>query len=193
MPPQAAIKWRRQAPTSPAAAILHNYPGRSPQPVREAQPVPDRTLAAQGRQARWLPQPSRPYGRVNLREYSLAPYWCREAGRFRGQFHFPPLTDTKCYCILLTYRGPKGQNYIFLTKMSDSEWFTSGFFFWTRGPGTFPGPLAFSREALIKSLSDFILGFLSNARNKSTRIASYLRRLMTQHWIKIHMKFDSAN
>gem|GEM_PF-6652551 len=25
------------------------------------------------------------------------------------------------------------------------------------------------------------------------RIASYLRRLMTQHWIKIHMKFDSAN
>ena len=49
------------------------------------------------------------------------------------------------------------------------------------------------REALIKSLSDFILGFLSNARNKSTRIASYLRRLMTQHWIKVHMKFDSAN
>ena len=27
----------------------------------------------------------------------------------------------------------------------------------------------------------------------STRIASYLRRLMTKHWIKIHMKFDSAN
>ena len=74
MPPQAAIKWRRQAPTSPAAAILHNYPGRSPQPVREAQPVPDRTLAAQGRQARWLPQPSRPKGRVNLREYSLVSY-----------------------------------------------------------------------------------------------------------------------
>ena len=50
-----------------------------------------------------------------------------------------------------------------------------------------------TREALIKSLSDFILAFLFNARNKSTRIASYLRRLMTQHWIKIHMKFDSAN
>ena len=49
------------------------------------------------------------------------------------------------------------------------------------------------REALIKSLSDFILAFLFNARNKSTRIASYLRRLMTQHWTKIHMKFDSAN
>ena len=50
-----------------------------------------------------------------------------------------------------------------------------------------------SREALIKSLSDFILVFLFNARNQSTRIASYLRRLMTPHWIKIHMKFDSAN
>ena len=32
------------------------------------------------------------------------------------------------------------------------------------------------REALIKSLSDFILGFLCNARNSSTRIASYLRQ-----------------
>ena len=53
------------------------------------------------------------------------------------------------------------------------------------------GPCA--REALIKSLSNFILAFLFNARNKSTRIASYLRRLMTRHWIKIHMKFDSAN
>ena len=36
-----------------------------------------------------------------------------------------------------------------------------------------------AREALIKSLSNFILIFLFNARNQSTRIASYLRRLMT--------------
>ena len=50
-----------------------------------------------------------------------------------------------------------------------------------------------SKEALIKSLSDFILVFLFNARNQSTRIASYLRRLMTQYWIKIHMKCDSTN
>ncbi len=49
------------------------------------------------------------------------------------------------------------------------------------------------REALIKSLLDFILVFLFNARNRLTRIASYLRRLMTQHWIKILMKSDSAN
>ncbi len=49
------------------------------------------------------------------------------------------------------------------------------------------------REALIKSLLDFILVFLFNARNQLTRIASCLRRLMTQYWIKIHMKSDSAN
>ena len=50
-----------------------------------------------------------------------------------------------------------------------------------------------TREALIKSLSDFILGFLCNARNNSTRIASYLRRVMTKQCIKILMKSDSAN
>ena len=50
-----------------------------------------------------------------------------------------------------------------------------------------------SREALIKSLSDFILGFLCNARNNPTRIASYLRRIMTKQCIKILMKSDSAN
>ena len=49
------------------------------------------------------------------------------------------------------------------------------------------------REALIKSLSDFILGFLCNARNNPTRIASYLRRIMTKQCIKILMKSDSAN
>ena len=50
----------------------------------------------------------------------------------------------------------------------------------------------FPRETLIKSLSDFILGFLYKARNHLTRIASYLRRMMTKLCIKIHMKFDSA-
>ena len=49
-----------------------------------------------------------------------------------------------------------------------------------------------SRETLIKSLSDFILGFLYRARNHLTRIASYLRKMMTKLCIKIHMKSDSA-
>ena len=65
------------------------------------------------------------------------------------------------------------------------------------GPGTmWPNVVrtgGASREALIKSLSDFILGFLCNARNNPTRIASYLRRIMTKQCIKILMKSDSAN
>ena len=48
------------------------------------------------------------------------------------------------------------------------------------------------RETLIKSLSDFILGFLYRARRHSTRISSYLRRMSTALCIKIHMKSDSV-
>ena len=48
------------------------------------------------------------------------------------------------------------------------------------------------KETLIKSLSDFILGFLYRARNHLTRIASYLRKMMTKLCIKIHIKSDSA-
>ena len=48
------------------------------------------------------------------------------------------------------------------------------------------------KETLIKSLSDFILGFLYRARNHLTRIASYVRKMMTKLCIKIHMKSDSA-
>ena len=48
------------------------------------------------------------------------------------------------------------------------------------------------RKTLIKSLPNFILGLLYRARNHSTRIASYLRRMMTKLCIKIHMKSDSA-
>ena len=50
-----------------------------------------------------------------------------------------------------------------------------------------------SREALIKSLSDLILEFLCNARNGTTRIASYLRSPMPKQCIKILIKADSAN
>ena len=45
-----------------SAAILHNYPGRSPQPACKAKPITGRTLGAQGRQARRRHQPS-PAGR----------------------------------------------------------------------------------------------------------------------------------
>ena len=49
------------------------------------------------------------------------------------------------------------------------------------------------KEALIKSLSAFILEFLCNARNRTTRIASYLRNPMTKQCIKILIKADSMN
>jgi hypothetical protein len=51
----------------------------------------------------------------------------------------------------------------------------------------------FLKEALIHSLSAFILGFLCNARNGATRIASYLRSPMTKQCIKILIKADSMN
>ena len=50
-----------------------------------------------------------------------------------------------------------------------------------------------TREALIQSLSAFILEFLCNARNGTTRIASYLRSPMTKQCIKILIKADSMN
>ena len=51
----------------------------------------------------------------------------------------------------------------------------------------------FLKEALIHSLSAFILGFLCNARNGATRIASYLRSPMTKQCLKIFIKADSMN
>ena len=48
------------------------------------------------------------------------------------------------------------------------------------------------KETLIQSLSDFTLEFLCIARNNLTRIASYLRRVMTKLYIKILLKSDSA-
>ena len=50
-----------------------------------------------------------------------------------------------------------------------------------------------TREALIKSLFAFILEFLCNARNEVTRIASYLRSLMTKQGMKILIKANSMN
>ena len=56
----------------------------------------------------------------------------------------------------------------------------------------FNGVGAALKETLIKSLSDLALVFSYKARNKPTRIASYLRRVMTKHCMKIHAKSDSA-
>ena len=72
-----------KAPYLASAAILYNSRGRSPQPACKAKPITGRTLAAQGRKARRLAQPSRPSGRVNLREYWKAPPRSRSRSRSR--------------------------------------------------------------------------------------------------------------
>ena len=51
---------------------------------------------------------------------------------------------------------------------------------------------SFFKETLIKSLFDFTLVFSCSARNNPTRIASYLRRVMTKRCMKIHAKSNSA-
>ena len=57
--------------------------GESPQPACKAKPITGRTLAAQGRQARRLPQPSPAKAGVNLREYWKAPPRSRSRSRPR--------------------------------------------------------------------------------------------------------------
>ena len=53
-------KWRRRRRTSPAQRYYITPEGESPQPACKAKPIIGRTLAAQGRKARRLAQPSRP-------------------------------------------------------------------------------------------------------------------------------------
>mgnify|MGYP004485825135 CR=1 len=48
------------------------------------------------------------------------------------------------------------------------------------------------KETLIQSLSDFTLEILYMARNNLTRIASYLRKVMTKPCIKFLVESDSA-
>ena len=67
------------------------------------------------------------------------------------------------------------------------------FAYFSRAKARLSGFYQLTREALIKSLSAFILGFLCNARNGITRIASYLRSPMTKQCIKILIKADSMN
>ena len=79
---------------------------------------------------------------------------------------------------------PLGTSYRLSLKRGACHWIFSCCYF-TISP--------LSKEALIQSLSAFILEFLFNARNGATRIASYLRSPMTKQCIKILIKADSAN
>ena len=76
-------KWRRRRRTSPAQRYYITPEGGALNPSGRRQPVPDRTLGAQGRQARRRHQPSR-RSRVNLREYRKAPPRSRSRPRRRA-------------------------------------------------------------------------------------------------------------
>ena len=76
-----------RAPTSPAQRCYITPEGGALNPSGRRQPVPDRTLGAQGRQARRRHQPSR-RSRVNLREYRQAPP--RFRSRSRPRHRRPP-------------------------------------------------------------------------------------------------------
>ena len=52
--------YNLKAPTSPTQRYYITPEGESPQPACKAKPITGRTLTAQGRKARRLPQPSRP-------------------------------------------------------------------------------------------------------------------------------------
>ena len=65
-PPKAAfILAPIRAPTSPAQRCYITTLGEALNPSGRRQPIPDRTLAAQGRQARRRHQPSRPRKRAS--------------------------------------------------------------------------------------------------------------------------------
>ena len=72
-----------KAPTSPAQRYYITPEGGRPQPVREASADPGQNPWCPGPKARWRHQPSRPSGRVNLREYSPAPPRSRSRPRHR--------------------------------------------------------------------------------------------------------------
>ena len=80
---QTGAFYNLEAPTSPAQRYYIPSEGGALNPSGRRQPVPDRTLGAQGRQARRRHQPSR-RSRVNLREYRKAPPRSRSRPRRRA-------------------------------------------------------------------------------------------------------------
>ena len=66
-------KWRRKRRTSPAQRYYITPEGESPQPACKASADHRQNPWRPGPKARRRHQPSRPQGRVNLREYGKAP------------------------------------------------------------------------------------------------------------------------
>ena len=68
-----------------SAAVLYNYPGRSPEPACKAMPITGRTLGAQGRQARRA---------INPRPQGLSTSGNTASRRFLPKSPQPPLSQT---------------------------------------------------------------------------------------------------
>src|SRR3712207_3522273 len=72
-------------------------------------------------------------------------------------------------------RDRKVTSTYFLTRMSDSEWFTSGFFFWTREPGNvFRAFSLFRRRAAVHGQASFSggSGFYEKNGSRIAKVAS---------------------
>ena len=82
---QAAYKMAPQGAHLPSGAVLYNSRGRSPQPVRKAKPIPDRTLGAQGR---------RPGGAINPRGEAASTFGNTAKRRFLPQSPSPQVSHT---------------------------------------------------------------------------------------------------
>ena len=98
--------------------------------------------------------------------------------------------------IIIPYRHSDWSGGIFVLSVSGIDGNAPkrclGIAWWlSSSPLNLRNPLSL-KETLIKSLSDFTLEFLCIARNNLTRIASYLRKVMTKLCIKILVKSDSA-
>ena len=78
-------KWRRQAPYLPSGAVLYNSRGRNPQTARKAEPIPDRTLGAQGR---------RPGGAINPRGEVASTFGNTVKRRFLPKSPTPQISHT---------------------------------------------------------------------------------------------------
>ena len=112
----------------------------------------------------------------------------RAQPRDRGQYHLNTGSETTpwCYVFLLS-------NILRLSVCKKD--FSATLSMTIRKSSSLQSPAtshSFFKETLIKSLFDFTLVFSCSARNNPTRIASYLRRVMTKRCMKIHVKSNSA-
>ena len=125
-------KWRRRRRTSPVERYFIPPEGGALNPSGRRQPVPDRTLGAQGRKARRRHQPSPAKTGVNLREYWKAP------PRSRSRSHHRRLNPHARQGLSLKAVNPFGPG-----PLSSSFSSTTGTPALTRASASTPLPLIF--------------------------------------------------